>query len=299
MSRKRPEREQKREIKAAAQAAEDAKPKGFRQSWEFRSAKMALRIVGVLFFVGYICLTASSAWQWVQTKWELHYALSEMPARADKYLNKTFQPEKLSKAISFRPLSETEAIIKLLEPHTGRLSTYTFLNYSMRLNTLGKTDEALFWWQFARYRGRFDALRCGSNDAVDTLDKLFGMIPHPELPADATQDSALLISSIKKVLDLDAHYPADNIPEDICDPLRALEQGKYASVGVDRWADIRFTLRLMTERTLGIMERNLKEGKNATKVDESPGFGKKLREMLHKSMEDVKDNPPGDGKEGK
>ena len=55
----------------------------------------------------------------------------------------------------------------------------------------------------------------------------------------------------------------------------------------------------MTERTLGIMERNLKEGKNATKVDESPGFGKKLREMLHKSMEDVKDNPPGDGKEGK
>lgn len=271
MSRKNPDKKKKREQKAAETAtAGEQKPKGFRDSWEFKSAKIVLRIMGVLFFLGYLSLTVASAWTWSQAKWVLHTSVSALPAKADYYLNKVYKPEKLYYEVSLRPSAETEEIIKLLEPYTGRMSSYTFLLYSARLSRMGKIDDALFWWQFGRYRARFDALRCGSVEAVSNLSKILQILPHPDFPPDTETESMTVIKSLHKVLDYDAQYPAENIPEDICNPLRALEDGKFQSVGFDRWRTIRHSLRSTTEFRLKQMEEDLKNGTPRKNHEEEP-----------------------------
>lgn len=295
MSRKRPEREKKREERAAQEAAAP-KP----QSWEWRSVKFVFRCMAVLFFLGYLGVTTPSAASWVETKWALHYKLEDLPAKADDYLNRSFKPDKLHKLLSMRPVSETEKVIKLMEPHTARLSTYTFLLYSMRLKTLSgmalakgdkeearaKMEESLFWWQFARYRARFDALRCGSPFGVDNLKDVLKMIPHPDFPPDTQNQLPIVIRDIKRVLELDAQHPADNLPEDLCDLLRSLEDGKYASVGIDRWANIRHGLRYLTEERLEDMEEDLKAGK--TVLPEKEEAQPSLRDIWNNAMKNLK-----------
>lgn len=289
MSRKKPEKEKKREekaiLEAAKQAEEDAKPKGWRASWEWRSAKFVLRVVGVLFFLGYLSLTGPSGWSWAKAKWALQTPLEELPQKADYYLNQVYKPEKLYELVSMRPPSETEKIIKLLEPYTARMSSYTFLLYSARLKGQGKTDDALFWWQFARFRARFDALRCGSSMAVDNLNHLLKVVPHPDFPPDAETDRMTVVKSLTRVLDYDANYPADNIPEDLCDPLRAMEDGKYQSVGYSSWKRIRHTLRAITESRLQQMEDDIKKGVRQIPDNSGPSMWEELDKALKEARQ--------------
>ncbi len=267
MSRKKPPKptpEAKQPLAAAQPQEEPQEEKG---AWEFRSAKFALRAVGVCFFIAYLAFLTPSAFTWVETKYVRSLPITALPGKADYYLNQVYKPEKLYKMISMRPVSEIEKTIEILMPYTARMSTFTFLFYSSRLDQIGKTDEALFWWQFGRYRARFDALRCGSGMAVDNVGSVLGLVPHPEFPQDEEMDKFTVMKSLKRVLALDAKYPADNLPEDLCDPLRAMEGGKFISVRPDRWADIRYTLRYMTEYRLRQMEGSLT-------VDESIDFKK-------------------------
>lgn len=253
MSRKNPKK-LKRKKQAEQQGEGGQEEKGFRDSWEFRSGKFALRIAAFLIFLGYLGITGASTVNWVQLKWVRAQSLERLPGLADHYLNKVFKPEKLNKWVSMRRRGETEDIIRILLPYTGRLPTFTFFYYSLQLKELGKIEDSLFWWQFARYRARFDALRCGSVTAVENLDSLLEHIPHPEFPPDAERDSKEVIESLLSVLELDAHYPAENLPEELCTPLRAMEPGKFKSVEVPRWRAIRFTLRKMTEYSLDKMQ---------------------------------------------
>lgn len=258
MSRKNLRKLKRKKQAETPQEGGEEKKKGFRESWEFRSGRFALRAAAFCIFIGYLGLTGASTINWAHMKWVRSQPLERLPELADRYLNKTFEPEKLNKWVSLRRRQETEDIIRLLMPYTGRLPTFTFLFYSLQLNEAGKTEDALFWWQFARYRARFDALRCGSVMAVENLDSLLQHVPHPEFPPDDTRDSKDVIESLLSVLELDAHYPAENIPEELCTALRAMEPGKFKSVEVPRWRAIRFTLRKMTEYSLDQMREDVK-----------------------------------------
>ena len=268
MSRKKPPPPPKPAAPApAAPRAEE--PEKEKSSWEFRSAKFALRAMGFCFFLAYLSFLTPSALTWMETKWVRSMRIEELPAKADYYLNKVYKPEKLYKIISKRPVSEIEKTIEILMPYTARMSTFTYLFYSSRLDQIGKIDESLFWWQFGRYRARFDALRCGSPKAVDNVGTVLALVPHPEFPEDDQMDKFTVGKSLKRVLALDAKYPADNLPEDLCDPLRAMEGGKWLSVPPPRWADIRYTLRYMTEYRVRQMDGTLI-------VDESLDFQKQV-----------------------
>ena len=266
MSRKKPPPPPKAAAPMPA-ALRPEEPEKEKSSWEFRSVKFALRAMGVCFFIAYLSFLTPSAFTWLETKWVRSLAIEELPEKADYYLNKVYKPEKLYKIVSKRPASEIEKTIETLMPYTARMSTFTFLFYSSRLDQIGKRDEALFWWQFGRYRARFDALRCGAPKAVDNVGSVLGLVPHPEFPDDDTLDKFTVEKSLERVLALDAKYPADNLPEDLCDPLRAMEGGKWLTVKPDRWADIRYTLRYMTEYRMRQMNGTLE-------VDESLDFHK-------------------------
>lgn len=268
--------------------ADDGKPK---RSWYYRSARFMLRFAGVLLFLGYLGGTSTSVASWARVKWVRAQPLSNVTVLADKYLNMADRrdhmnrPDKLYRWVSLRPEAETEEIIRLLEPYTSKLSTLQFLTYSAHLKHLGKEEQALFYWQFTRFRGRYDALRCGSVKAVDNLAAVIDLFPHPDFPESELQDSAAVVKSIRAVLDMDAKYPAENNPDDVCEALRSLEPGNYATVQRPYWADIRHSLRFLTEYRLQKMEEALaakkKPGKESTlPADKKPapkkaGPGKK------------------------
>lgn len=279
---------------APAPAPQEAEEKDDGGGWEFRSAKFALRAVGVCFFIAYVAFLAPSAFTWVQTKYVRSLPITALPEKADYYLNQVYKPEKLYKMVTMRPASEIEKTIETLMPYTARMSTFTFLFYSSRLDQIGKTDEALFWWQFGRYRARFDALRCGSGMAVDNVGNVLNLVPHPEFPQDDEMDKFTVVKSLKRVLALDAKYPADNLPEDLCEPLRAMEGGKFISVRPDRWADIRYTLRYMTEYRLRQMEGSLtvdetKDIQKAAAACKKIGNVKKKKECMMKLCNGISD----------
>ena len=209
--------------------------------------------------IGYLGGTGSSAWNWAQVKYIRSTPLTELPKIADHYLNYQYRNDRLYHWVSFRPESETKEIIRILEPETSKLSTLTFILYSMHLNHMGETDEAKFWWQFARFRARYDALRCGSVKAIENLGQLLELVPHPVFPTETMENPDEISRSLHRVLDYDAKYPAENNPDDVCDPLRAMEQGKFATVQRPRWADIRHSLRFMTEYRINKMEAEQKE----------------------------------------
>jgi hypothetical protein len=293
MSRKKPPKPTP-ETKPVAPAPQPEETKDDSGGWEFRSAKFALRAVAVCFFIAYVSFLAPSAFTWVQTKYVRSMPITALPGKADYYLNQVYKPEKLYKIVTMRPASEIEKTIEMLMPYTARMSTFTFLFYSSRLDQIGKTDEALFWWQYGRYRARFDALRCGSGMAVDNVASVLNLVPHPEFPQDEELDKFTVVKSLKRVLALDAKYPADNLPEDLCEPLRAMEGGKFISVRPDRWADIRYTLRYMTEYRLRQMEGSLtvdetKDLQKAAATCEKLGNLKKKKECMMKLCNGLSD----------
>lgn len=242
----------------AASAAAPAAPKA---SWTSRSARFVLRLMGVLLFLGYLGMTSTSSLNWFKIKWVRAQPLSNVTKVADEYLNmedrkdRINKPAKVYEWVSLRPERETPEIIRLLEPYTARLSTLQFLLYSARLQHLGHNDESLFYWQFTRYRARYDALRCGSVKAVDNLSALINFFPHPDFPDAGSENSDDVIKSIENVLAFDAKYPALNNPDDTCDILRSLEGGNFRTVPRERWADIRFSLRMLTEYRLQEMKK--------------------------------------------
>lgn len=301
MSRKRPDKKKGGHSPQTPATPEEEQPGGFRQSWEYRSVRFVLRIVAVLFFLGYIGFTMKSAITWVETKWVRAQPLDRLPRLADHYLNKVYKPHKLYDWVSMRHPRDTEEVIKKLEPFTGRLSTFTFIWYAMQLKQQGRTQEAMFWWQFARYRARFDALRCGSVKAVENLGELLDLLPHPEFPPEMTPESPEVVRTVIDALDYDARYPADNLPEDLCEALRALEPGKYASVPVTSWANIRYTLRYMTEYRIREMEK--KRGVEYKGSFPPPDAGKEdaapPAEEKKKEDEACKDNAAENGAEKK
>jgi len=264
MSRKRPPHPPAPKPSSSAagmkESAATAEPKA---SWSKRSARFVLRLVGVLLFLGYLGMTGSSALQWAKTKWVRAQPLSNVTKVADEYLNmedrkdRANKPAKVYEWVALRPERETPEIIRLLEPYTPRLSSLQFLLYSARLQHIGLNDQALFYWQFTRYRARYDALRCGSVKAVDNLSVLINFFPHPDFPDAGSENSDAVIKSIDDVLAFDAKYPALNNPDDTCDILRSLESGNFKTVPRTSWADIRFSLRLLTEYRLREMKKEL------------------------------------------
>ena len=101
-------------------------------------------------------------------------------------------------------------------------------------------------------------MRCGSVKAIENLDQLLELFPHPIFPPETEENPDEISRSLHRVLDYDAKYPAENNPDDVCDSLRAMEPGKFATVQRPRWADIRHSLRYLTEYRLSRMEADRK-----------------------------------------
>lgn len=217
-------------------------------------ARLFLKIITTVLFLSYLLLTAKPAYLWAKTTW----VRQQPPERLVQILDQSLKendPEFLTEWISMRPRAERDSIMKALEPHAGDIGSTNFLIYSMWMKSEDRKTDALFWRQYARYRLRLDALRCGSPGAVDSVAQLLDAFPDRELQKMLDEDKNLLRQSLKQVLDFDAKHPALNDPASICENINSLQRGNFVPVGREKWAAIRHTLRIVTEEALKEMEK--------------------------------------------
>lgn len=220
-----------------------------RSSWEVKSLVLIGRFFLGGFFLLYLLLVTPAAWTWVQTEWVRKSDVSALESVIGKALKENDLP-RVRKWVSMRPLSETEDIVRIIEPHSGELGTALFAEIANRYTKLKNIDRAAFWYQYVRFRMRFDTLRCGSPDSVEVMSALFSLFPNEEMGKAFENDPALAKRSIQQVLDFDAKYPANNSPADICAPLNDIGSTRYVMLEKEKWRDVRFTLRWVTDQFL-------------------------------------------------
>lgn len=231
-----------------------------RQSWEIRSVKFVLRAAAALLFIAYLFIVSPAALTWVRKEWVLRQPLETLSRVAEESIAQD-APKKLLQWISLRPEAEREEIIKRLEPYTGKISSYIFLNFSNWAMQAGRPEEAVFWRQYGLYRLRYDALRCGAPNSVENMTGLLVLISRSRVQGYLNQHPDIVEKSVRDVLAYDERHPAENNPTDTCYILQKIESGQYVYETVDRekWPGIRLGLRASTEYELEKAEKDKKK----------------------------------------
>jgi len=249
-------------------SADTGRPLGekIRDSWEYRSGKFVLRIVAALFFLSYLSAAAPMAWTWA---WSAYYK-NQPPSALDRLIEKNLlapnQTELLT-WIKLRPALERTIIMEKLSPHTALLDPFFFLLYSHWSAEALEAEDIVFWHMYARYRFRYDALRCGAPDSVANMQGILELMPNAYIDAMLERWPYLLKPSLQRVLDYDAEYPAANNPARICEVIYNIEGRRYKMVSQKYWASIRHTLRMQTEFELDRMDES---GRALSPKQESP-----------------------------
>ncbi len=253
-----------RERKLREQQENAIKKREARKHWKLRLGKRALMAIATFFLVCYVAFAGRMTWSWFATKWVRLTPVSEVGEVAKKHLlAMPPTPEELRIWLSNRPESEGEQVMKALEPWVPKMSGMTFLLYARWEDYAGKPEEALFWRQYARFRIRFDALRCGSYDAIGMMADILKFVP-PAPPDELVLETpANLPKVLRRILQYDSEHPAENNPQEFCRALTSAQEFrdkmKVTMEPPSGWEGIRRTLRGITTYEIMHMEANLKE----------------------------------------
>jgi len=221
----------------------------FRNNWGFRSLAFIGRMLMVLLFLGYLIVGISAVLTLVNIGQNRRQTLDALPALIQKAAGSD-RPGDVAAWARFRPLAETAGLIEIIKPESGSLGPDIFFELSRRELLQNHPEEALFWSQLARYRLRYDILRCGAAKSSQTLEKILGAFASPKIQDILQQHPDLVKKSVRRVLDFDAKYPARNSPAVICGLAGKLNRSDAPPVPEEQWGDIRHTLRAVTEAAL-------------------------------------------------
>jgi hypothetical protein len=233
--------------------------KTWKDSFEYRSVKFLLRALGVMMFIFYLAAMVPNGWKWSHARWIQALPLSSLPDVANDYAQNR-QPEKLAEWIALRPRSERQEIMDTLEPVTGKLPPAVFSIFSRWKMEEMRETEAVFWWQYTRYRLHYDALRCGSPTAVDKMKDFLEIHQDEHVQAYIKRHPEKIPADIRRVLDMDARFPAENNPVPTCKHLRDRnEVVNFTPAPPSEWKIIRHSLRMTTELSLKAMEQKTEQ----------------------------------------
>lgn len=225
---------------------------GIKRSWEYRSGKFALRIVAVLFFISYLIASAPLSWMWATSTYYKSQPLSKLDDMVKAYAGKDDQ-SKLMLWVQARPKEERAQIKEKLLPYAGQLDSVLFLFFAEWAVQNFEAREIVFWNYYARYRLRYDALRCGAPNSVINMDGFVSLISEEFIDSIVERNPHLLPETIQRVLDMDALYPASNSPVGICKIIYKIERLEFNPVRRENWPALRHTLRAVTEYSLSQM----------------------------------------------
>jgi hypothetical protein len=206
-----------------------------------------------IIMLGYVLIGLSSSWTLYKMEMNNRQSIDALGGVIQAALEEG-RPGDVAAWVHFRPLAETAALIEMVTPESGKLGSDIFFEFSSRQMRLGQAEDALFWSQLARYRLRYDALRCGAPEAVEALDSILQLFSSPKIQDVLQQRPELLKKSIRQVLDFDAKYPAGNSPASLCGGINKLAKSKAPPIPKEQWEHIRQTLRSVSEKALKEMD---------------------------------------------
>lgn len=244
-----------------------------KQSFERRSLRFVFKLIGYMFFLLYLGWAISHATTWAQIKWVQRLPVEALTDIAPELILAK-RPDKLHKWVQMRPKRDVDKIMEILKPHTAELSPLTFALYAERLAERNQIAEAVFWYQFALYRMRFDALRCGDEEeAVAITMGISRMVRNEKIIAAIQRDPELLPINIQAVLDMDAEYPARNAPDSICEIVNKLIGSRMKMLPENDWAWVRHALRNKSELGLAQLKEGLQKQRqmNTDLPEQTPG----------------------------
>ncbi|TAL38614.1 MAG: hypothetical protein EPN97_03710 [Alphaproteobacteria bacterium] len=263
MSQKARERKRRERERLEREAREKL---GFRGSWEYRAIKWLFKFFIACAFILYAGMGSSLTWTWLQTK----YVRMQPPERAVDIAKKELlkpdgDPEILRAWLAMRPSSDGAALRQLLEPYVEWMSGATFVVYSTWMVDQGKMEEAAFWRQYALFRTRYDALRCGSADAPKLITKIMKDFPQHSINEYMQAHPELHTKILRQVLDFDAKHPPLNDPTKFCKAIVAGEEFrneiKVEMQPRSEWTGIHDTLRGVSYYGILHIEEMKKAGK--------------------------------------
>jgi hypothetical protein len=243
---------------------------GWRGTWEYRTLKGLVKLVVACAFIFYAVLGASLTWTWLHTKYVRLQPLEKAVDIAKKELLRPGgDPDVLRSWIAMRPSSDGAALSQLLEPYVPWMSGATFVVYASWMADRGKMEEAVFWRQYAFFRARYDALRCGSHDAPKLVTKIMKDFPQQAVNEYMrTQPPSLQAKILRRVLEFDSRHPPLNDPEKFCKAIVAGEEFrnelKIEMLPKSEWTGVHDTLRGISYYQIVHMEE---EEKKAGKSD--------------------------------
>ncbi|MBI1215261.1 MAG: hypothetical protein GC185_05510 [Alphaproteobacteria bacterium] len=262
MSRKNIDKNKYKHLKPDNDAGKDGQEEGpKKRPLEARAAIFVVRVACVLFFLGYLAGTARGGYTWTWMTYVRSQPVSASVEKAEKYLVRTNQPQKLTQWLAPTKPSEYDETIKALEKYTPAMSPETFFMYSLWMSREGKQDAARMWWMMGNFRLRFDLLRCGGRNVIDTANAFmerFAGKHYDEL----FKEPGARVKAMREVLDFDAKHPAHNDPTNMCDLVwrtLGMDTHLYVPLASFQWASVRARLRQSTEHYLAEQEPGIVE----------------------------------------
>jgi|GEM_PF-1416589 hypothetical protein len=213
--------------------------------WEVKLLRgIALFFVYIL-LVMYVLASASTAWNWIQLKW---YAGDFHTGNLAKTVPELIEQDKESLAmtlINAYPVEQTDEIVDILAPASKQLDARFFFSISNNYYQLGNVEEALFWHTLARFRLRYDAVRCNYELADMVSNDFLEFITNPDLLKQVEKSSDNINERLIWVLEWDEKYPAQNDPSYFCNYIRRLKGKKEVGVAEkDLWPNMHKLLRM-------------------------------------------------------
>lgn len=218
-----------------------------------RIMKLILKAAVVFLLVTYMVMGLSYAIRIAKIEINRRQDLSALQSVIREAVDSN-KPEDVATWIRARPFSETQAITDIVIPNSGALEAGTFLTLSVRTLRADKPEDALFWLQLARYRMRFDTLRCQAGMAAQSYEELLAAVTPAQIGKLLQAHPELVKKSVQRVMDFDAKYPAANAPDQTCSMLSRMTRKEFAPLPRAKWEAVRKTLRLSTESALRLMK---------------------------------------------
>jgi hypothetical protein len=218
-------------------------------SLEFKGFYIFLKLIAWSFFIVYLFTAGFGAWNWASIK---ILRLRPIDDAAGIFANAQQDPYAVEYWMAFRPLTDTPYILDHADEVAPYLGHAAFFELSRRALYMDRPDDAKFWKMMARYRLRYDLVRCAFSEASEggeILERINGHMPQWQ-PDDLTPAESVTL--MRRVLDYDEKHPPQNDPARVCRQVRSLTRSESHDITRPRaeWENMRFSLRYATEDSI-------------------------------------------------
>jgi len=174
---------------------------------------------------------------------EKEYVKAQNISNTSKILNEAISKNDfkyLVKWIRFRDASDIVAISKIIEDKSGKVDPMVFFGISSKYFDLKNNEEAMFWFDLAQYRLRYDMLRCGASESIEVIGSFLNILYDAGIDDIKNKNADLVKNSLKRTIEFDKKYPPENDMEQTCYLIARIEnKPELKIVSPEEWPNIR------------------------------------------------------------